>query len=71
MLNLSPSNEEKNDFDRCWKKVKRNNQASSTQQFYDPDDLLSFNDVICDDGPCALPLDSISFILGPASYDSL
>ncbi|KDP29288.1 hypothetical protein JCGZ_19391 [Jatropha curcas] len=69
MLNSSPSNEEKNDSDHCWKKVKQNNQASTAQQFYDLDDPLGFNDVICDDGPCALPLDSMSSILGPASYD--
>ncbi|KDP36670.1 hypothetical protein JCGZ_07888 [Jatropha curcas] len=30
---------------------------------------LGFNDVNYDDGPCALPLDSMSYILGPTSYD--
>ncbi|KDP38611.1 hypothetical protein JCGZ_05318 [Jatropha curcas] len=31
--------------------------------------MLGFNDVICDDEPCALHLDSMSSILGLASYD--
>ncbi|KDP30822.1 hypothetical protein JCGZ_13765 [Jatropha curcas] len=69
MLNLSPSNEEKNDSDCCWKRVKENNQALSVKQFYDPNDLSGFNNVICGDGPFALPLNNMSSTLGPASYD--
>ncbi|KDP30865.1 hypothetical protein JCGZ_15559 [Jatropha curcas] len=69
MLKLTPSNEEKNDSDCCWKKVKRNNQASSAQHFYDPNNSSGFNNVICDDGSCELPLNSMSSILQPASSD--